>query len=87
LNCFAYSPDGYRHGYYNNCKATINEKCPGEKCPFYRTPEQAQELRRKANARLASLDKTTQRYIAEKYYNGRMPWRESDENHYRRTTA
>ena len=82
MNCFAYERYGYKYDHYNNCGATINEKCPGEKCPFYRTPEQAQELRRKANARLASLDRTSQEYIAEKYYDGRMPWRRKDENHY-----
>jgi hypothetical protein len=70
LNCYFRDPSCL-----NGCSALIVYKCLGEKCPFFKTPEQALEGKRKRYARLASLDKTTQRYIAEKYYNGRMPWR------------
>jgi hypothetical protein len=49
-------------------------KCPGSTCSFYKTPEQAEESRRKANARLASLDKAYQKHIADTYYCGKMPW-------------
>lgn len=43
-------------------------------CAFYRTDEQAAESREKANARLRGLPDTTQRYIAEKYYNKKKIW-------------
>jgi hypothetical protein len=62
--------------YPNGCSALIVYKCPGRRCPFYRTPARALASIRRANARLASLDQTTQEYIAGKYYDGRMPWKE-----------
>ena len=71
LNCYFRDPSCL-----NGCSALIVYKCPGRKCAFFRTPAQARASLRRANARLASLDRTSQEYIAEKYYDGRMPWRE-----------
>lgn len=59
---------------YNHCQVLTVVKCPGSRCSFYKTPEQAEESRRKANARLASLEEEHQRHIADKYYRGKMPW-------------
>ena len=49
--------------------------CPGyENCPFYRTREQVDESRRRAFARIAGLSLPEQVYIADTYYQGKMPW-------------
>jgi len=61
---------------YNQCKVLTVIKCPGISCSFFNTPEQAIESRRKANARLASLDQKYQKHIADTYYHGKMPWLE-----------
>ena len=65
--CFALSEN-------NHCRILTVVKCPGSTCSFYKTPEQAEESCRKANARLASLDKVYQKHIADTYYHGKMPW-------------
>lgn len=58
----------------NRCKILTVTKCTGSSCPFFKTREHALESYNKANARLASLDKTHQRHIADTYYRGKMPW-------------
>jgi len=72
--CFALSEN-------NRCKVLIVVKCPGTSCSFYKTPEQAAESRRKANARLTSLDEVYQKHIAATYYRGNMPWLEGDDGY------
>lgn len=67
--CFALSNQ-------NRCTVLTVAKCPGSSCPFFKTPEQAMESKRKAYARLASLDKAHQKHIADTYYHGNMPWLE-----------
>lgn len=52
---------------------TIN-RCLGLGCVFFKTPEQARQKKARAMKRLASLDIFKQRYIADKYYAGQMPW-------------
>ncbi len=53
--------------------------CDQSQCHFAKTPEQAEAAKKEAYARLAAMDVDTQRYYSEKYYNGRMPWNESEE--------
>ncbi len=65
--CFALSKN-------NRCRILTVYECTGTDCPFYKTPEQATESRRKVNARLAGLDKAYQEHIADTYYRGKMPW-------------
>lgn len=57
------------------CKILQTEECPGTQCPFYKTNKDFKKSRRKAFGRLAKLDTTLQRYIAQTYYRGKMPWR------------
>jgi len=64
----------------NRCKVLTVVKCPGSSCSFNKTPEQAAESRRKANARLTSLDPVYQKHIADTYYHGKMPWLEGGED-------
>lgn len=66
--CFALKNNNY-------CNILTVEKCTGySNCSFFKTEEQAEESNKKANARLASLDKLQQKHISEKYYKGKMPW-------------
>ena len=65
----------------NRCRILTVVKCPGSSCSFYKTAKQAAESRRKANARLASLDKAYQKHIADTYYHGKMPWLEGGEDY------
>lgn len=59
----------------NGCKILTVKKCIGESCPFAKTKEQIEASCEKSFKRLASIDKELQRYIAEKYYGGKMPWK------------
>ena len=67
--CFALSEE-------NQCNALTVETCPGSTCSFYNTNEQHNESCKKAEDRLAGLNKDRQRYIADKYFKGQMPWQE-----------
>lgn len=59
----------------NRCNALTVDKCQGyERCPFYRTEEQAAESQKKANKRLRSLPDTAQKSIADTYYRGKRVW-------------
>ncbi len=59
------------------CTALNNRTCAGyEGCPFYKTREQAEADKEKANALLCALPKERQQQISDKYYEGKMPWRE-----------
>ncbi len=59
------------------CIALSNRGCVGRTiCPFYKTRERAEADREKVNARLCALSIEKQAIIADKYYEGRMPWRE-----------
>mgnify|MGYP003259316476 CR=1 FL=1 len=65
-NCFANKN--------NRCKILKNMQCANNSCSFFKTEKEQEESLNKANARIASLDKATQRNIADTYYNGKMPW-------------
>jgi len=58
----------------NGCKKLTVQYCIGAACSFAQTKAQARASLKKANVRLASLDKDEQKYIADKYYFGKMPW-------------
>ena len=64
----------------NVCVALKVKKCPGEQCPFFKTPEHMEESRQNAYKRLACLDKATQMSVADTYYCGVMPWLKGGEN-------
>ena len=72
-DCFA-----YKNG---KCRVLKITECRnGKPCPFFKTKEQQEEDVRKVYARLASLDKSVQRDIADKYYKGAYPWLEVDDD-------
>lgn len=58
----------------NKCKKLVVDICLGDKCPFKQTSQQQEEAQRSVFKRLGSLDGQLQLYIADKYYNGSMPW-------------
>ncbi|MHB1455105.1 MAG: hypothetical protein ACYCYM_14285 [Saccharofermentanales bacterium] len=58
----------------NGCTILTVKKCIGETCRFAQTKEQAKEAQRKSFEALSKLDDAKQRYIADKYYAGKMPW-------------
>jgi len=63
------------------CGILTVQACMGELCPFYKSRERLKKERQKANRRLASLSAIEQRYIADKYFDGKMPWQEGGEKH------
>ena len=55
------------------CGAVIGGRnCEG--CPFYKTEEQQKASLEKAYERMRSLSAEMQRYYANLYHNGQMPW-------------
>ena len=60
----------------NGCRILTVVTCVGSRCSFYKTSDQYEKSRKKANARVAGLDYGRQIEIAQKYYNGKMPWQE-----------
>lgn len=58
----------------NKCNNLIVKTCLGDKCTFMRTAKQQEESRKYVFKRLSMLDKELQIYIADKYYDGSMPW-------------
>lgn len=64
--CFALKKRG--------CAALLDD-CPGsDRCPFYKTKKEFKQGQADAFTRLSNLPPEEQRYISEKYYNGKMPW-------------
>ena len=62
----------------NGCRKLTVDKCTGSTCPFYITKEQSKASRKKADKRLAGLDRVLQLYISDKYYKGKTPWLKED---------
>ena len=58
----------------NKCKRLVVDICLGDKCSFKQTSKQQEEAQRSVFKRLGNLDIIQQVYIADKYYNGSMPW-------------
>ena len=68
--CFAEISDG-------KCAILTCKKCQGhEKCSLYKTEEQAKIDRQKAFERIATLPTEQQIYIANHFYDSKMPWNE-----------
>ena len=67
--CFALKPG-------RKCSLLTCKGCNGQydKCPFYKPRWKAERDTRRALARIASMPVEKQQAIAEKYYNGEMPW-------------
>ena len=67
--CFALKPG-------RKCSLLTCKGCNGryDKCPFYKPRWMAERDTRRALARIASMPVEKQQAIAEKYYNGAMPW-------------
>ncbi len=59
------------------CQVLYNDACKGcdNKCKFYATDAQMVEARHQANCHISTLWPTKQVDIADKYYGGKMPWR------------
>ena len=58
------------------CGALRVEKCPGyKKCGFYKPLWRYLRDQEVANVRLCALPLVHQVHIAEKYYEGKMPWK------------
>lgn len=68
-NCFALSRKGL-------CKALEGAPVCNEKCAFYQSKKEARESLYYAYARLCTLSAAEQQRIADKYYDGKMPWQE-----------
>lgn len=58
----------------NYCRSLDVKKCPGLKCPFFKTVGEQETHQKRAFERIAALDKVMQTYIAEKYYERKYPW-------------
>ena len=61
----------------NKCKKLVVDICLGTNDidkTFKQTSQQQEEVQRSVFKRLSSLDGQLQLYIADKYYNGSMPW-------------
>ena len=72
-------------GKYRNCVLLdIPNPCTPEhacKCSFGITPRELRQSTLRAYERLSSLEAYEQSGIADKYYSGRMPWKESTNGH------
>ncbi|MEA4920329.1 MAG: hypothetical protein VB078_05385 [Clostridiaceae bacterium] len=58
------------------CRWLNVSKCTGFKCSYYKKTNSFE----KAQERLRSLDKATQKHIAQKYYGGSCPWANTEAN-------
>lgn len=65
--CFALMKNG-------SCLALTETCCQDSPCAFFKTEAELEESKAKSHARLASLDRHSQQYIADTYYGGIMPW-------------
>lgn len=68
-NCFAMHGNG-------KCGALTQRRCPGcNRCAFYKTRRQLEKEKQAANEKIRKLPAERQKYIAEKYFGGQMPWK------------
>lgn len=68
--CFALNPDG-------SCRILAVNDCDSyAECKFYKTNEQRIDDTKAVYARLNILPEGQQWHIANKYYYGKMPWKE-----------
>lgn len=68
-SCFA--------NHYGACIALkpFEAYCRG--CAFFKTTEQVEAERERAWSDIAAKPKYQQEYIADRYYHGKMPWKEA----------
>ena len=66
--CFALRARGVCGALSGNCSGYVG-------CAFYKLKRQQEADQRRVNERLKWLPQKTQRIIADKYFNGEMPWR------------
>lgn len=69
-------PDCIALSDYGRCNRLNVFYCQGDKCPFKRSQKEDIDSIKYSYQRLSTLDSLTQNYIAEKYFNGSMPWKE-----------
>jgi len=72
-SCFACRGD--------ECIALKPTKACCEGCRFFKTMRRARIGRKRARALIAAKPPEQQKYIADKYYQGAMPWRKDGEKH------
>jgi hypothetical protein len=65
----------------HKCTVLTIGACAGGDCPFFKTEESFKASLEAANRRLAGLDTVLQLEIADKYFDGRMPWLEGGAGH------
>jgi len=58
------------------CSILLPKKASCEGCRFFKTKRRAKAGRKHAQRLIAAKPAEQQRYIAEKYYGGTMPWKE-----------
>ena len=58
----------------NGCNILTVRWCQQDKCSFYKSTQELEEDRKKVYLLLAALPPDMQRYISDKYYNGKMLW-------------
>lgn len=61
------------------CKALTSCLCKKSECPFYKTKQQLKDEKLKVANRLSSLDRLTQKCIADTYRGGNTDWFEGGE--------
>lgn len=67
--CFAMRRNG-------KCNALNVDRCPNyASCPFYKPSWKAERDTARLNQKLCALPMDEQQRIADKYHNGKMPWR------------
>jgi len=75
MNTFCFACKG------DQCIALDNPPCASEQlqpCPFFKTQAQFDADREHAMELIAAKTDEEQSYIADKYYQGRMPWKDGD---------
>lgn len=72
--CFALGKD-------DSCIILTVENCEGHSCGFYKTEVQLRQSQQAAYDFIAQKSFNDQRWIAEKYYGGKMPWLKLGDHH------
>jgi len=71
-DCFAYNSLKKRP-----CGLLVGGKCNG-KCSFYKTVPQIMREQERLYSRIAAMPTMRQIIISEKYYDGKMPWKDGN---------
>lgn len=65
----------------NRCRILNVNKCISLDCAFIKTVEEHRDGLKWTNNRIASLDKVTQKHIADTYHKGEYPWLKGGDNY------